>query len=199
METPSDRESVLRRFKLVLPKTFFHQAFLAPHDASVKGFKVSNCYHFIANMVIEVTSCLPENTVMAATTKKAWDEFRTEVGKRGYAIGGRELLALFENLVVVIPTENWGDLKDHESVIALADRLYSTSSLDPLIVSHPDGITNFREAAAHYYGKEPGALNPLDIPFKIYDPIETKAHLQALFPQEAKEVLKKTLEPYNFF
>ena len=199
MEEQPFQDAARRRFKLVFPKTFFSQAFLLPYDSSARGFKVANCYHFIANIVIEVTSCLPENSIMCATTQAAWDEFGAEVSKRGYAVGGRELLSLFQNMIVVIPTDKWGPLGDTESVVALADRLYATSSLDPLIVAHPDGVQNYRHAAARYYGKTPESFNPLDIPFKIYDPIETKAHLQAIFPREAEDVLRKTQPPYNVF
>ncbi|HEY1198586.1 MAG TPA: hypothetical protein VGG32_07665 [Thermoplasmata archaeon] len=199
MEATSSNELERRRFKLVLPKTFFDQAFLVPHDSTVHGFKASNCYHFIANLVIEVTACLPENSLMAATTQRAWDEFSTKVRGRQFSLGGEGLLTVFQNLVVVIPTENWGALDDIESMIALADRLYATSSLDPLIVVNEESVNNYREAAARYYGKAPAQMNPLDVPFKIYNPIETKAHLQAIFPQEAKDVLKKTVPPYNIF
>jgi hypothetical protein len=199
METAIPNEAQRRRLKLVLPKSFFDQTFLLPHDSSAHAFKVANCYHFIANLVIEVTSCLPENSLMAATTEKAWLEFSTAVGTRDYAVGGKELLALFKNMIVVVPTENWGPLSDHESVIALADRLYATSSLDPMIVTNEDSVQNYRDAAARYYGKDPKRMDPLGIPFKIYDPVETKAHLQAIFQLEATDVLKKTLPPYNVF
>jgi hypothetical protein len=199
METPIPNEAQRRRLKLVLPKSFFDQTFLILPDATAHAFKVANCYHFIVNLVIEVTSCLPENSLMAATTEKAWAEFSRAIEKREYALGGKELLAIFKNMIVVVPTENWGPLSDHEAVIALADRLYATSSLDPMIVTNEDSVQNYREAAATYYGKEPKRMDPLEIPFKIYDPVETKAHLQAIFQVEATDVLKKTLPPYNVF
>ncbi len=194
--TADDRR---RRLKLVLPKSFFHQAFLSPHDSSVAGFKRSNCYHFIANLVIEVTSCLPENNVMACTTDKAWEEFEGDLAGASYIIGGNDLLTVFHNMFVVVRTVDWGSLNESDSVIALADRLYSTSSMDPIIVVDPDRMPNFRASAARFYGKDEEPDKPLDIPFKMYDPMETKAHLQAVFSDETKAVVGRTLPPWNVF
>ncbi|HXY47783.1 MAG TPA: hypothetical protein VEK13_07830, partial [Thermoplasmata archaeon] len=108
-------------------------------------------------------------------------------------------LTLFQNMFVVVPTEIWGNLNEVESVIALAHRLYETSSLDPILVVDPDRMANFRESAAKYYGEDTAPGAPLDLPFKMYDPIETKAHLQAVFPEEARDVLRKTEPPWNVF
>jgi hypothetical protein len=199
MEEDPPLEAQRRRLKLVLPKTFFDQAFLLPHDNSARGFKVSNCYHFIANLVIEVTSCLPENHLMAATTKKAWEDFATRIGGAEFIFGGKALLTLFQNMFVVVPTEEWGSLTEIDSVIALAHRLYETSSLDPILVVDPARMPNFRESAARYYGEDPTPGAPLDLPFKMYDPIEAKAYLQAVFPDQTKDVLRKTEAPWNVF
>lgn len=199
MDDGSSIDDRRRRLKFVLPKTFFHQAFLSPHDSSAAGFKRSNCYHFIANLVIEVTSCLPENNVMAATTDKAWEEFGRELTGASYVIGGRDLLTVFQNMFVVVRTVDWGNLNEADSVIALADRLYSTSSMDPIIVVDPDRMPNFRASAARFYGKDEKPGRQLDLPFKMYDPMETKAHLQAVFPEDAKAVLAKTPSEWNVF
>ncbi len=184
---------------LVLPKTFFDQTFLLPNDSSAAGFKITNCYHFIANVVIEVTACLPENNVMAATSAKAFDEFSRGLRTKSLARGAEELLEVFRNLVVIIPTESMRGLGDMESMIALADRLHATSSLDPLVVANQDSLDNYRLEAAKYYGKNPKKFGPLDIPFKVFDPIETKGYLQAIFPQQSQDVLKKTGPPFNAF
>ena len=199
MPEPTHPGEEERSLILVLPGTFFDQTFLLPHDSSVAGFKVTNCYHFIANVIIEVTASLPENTVMAATSAKAFDAFSGELRKKSFASGAEDLLRVFRNLVVIIPTESMNALGDLESMIALADRLYATSSLSPLVVANQDGLDNFRTAAAKYYGKDPIRFGPQDIPFKILDPVETKGFLQAAYPQESADVLRKTESPFNMF
>ncbi len=184
---------------LVLPGTFFHQTFLLPHDDTVAGFKVTNCYHFIANVIIEVTACLPESTFMAATSAKAFSEFSRKLRNGSFARGAEDLLRVFRNLVVVIPTESMNALGDMEAMIALADRLHATSSLDPLIVANQDSLDNYRTAAAKYYGKDQRRFVAQDIPFKILDPVETKGFLQAAYPQQSLDVLRKTAAPFNVF
>lgn len=197
METHSAAESDPFKLKLVLPKTFFSQAFLGPFEATAKAFRDASSYHFIANLVIEVTSCRPENSVMAATTQKVWDEFSVHVRKHGFVVGGEAFLRLFENMMVIVPTDNWGKLNETDSVIALADRLYSISKLDPLLVVNDESVENFRRAAAAFYGKDPDHIGSLDIPFKIYNPAQTVAYLQATFPKESIDVLAKTDPPFN--
>lgn len=199
MSDQSHPESKEKRLILVLPKTFFDSTFLLPRDSTAFGFKVANCYHFIANLVIEVTAALPENNVMAATSKRAFDEFSRGLQKKNFIRSGKELLDVFQNMLVIVPTESMNALGDVDSMVALADRLYATSSLDPLVVVNPDSVENYRLAAATYYGKDPKRFGLVDIPFKLFDPVETKVHLQAIFRAESEEVLRRTSTPWNVF
>ncbi len=92
-----------------------------------------------------------------------------------------------------------GALGDIESMIALADRLYETSSLDPLIVVKSESIPNYREGAEKYYKVKPKHLGSWSVPFKIFDPIETKTYLQGVYPKESRDILGRTESPFNVF
>jgi hypothetical protein len=183
---------------LVLPATFFHRT-LVVASGGVQGFKEQNCYHFIANLLIEVTAGLPENSQMAVTSKKAFDELTSSLDRKQLVRGADELLEIFRNLVVIIPTASINALGDCESMIAIADRLNASSSYDPVIIANADGMDNYRAAAAKYYRIDPARFSSLDMPFKILDPREAKVYLEAKFPQESAEVLRRTDPPFRMF
>jgi hypothetical protein len=183
---------------LVLPGTFFYRT-LVVMQGGPGSFKEQNCYHFIANLLIEVTAGLPENRQMAVTSRKAFDEFTAGLHGKPLVKGADELLEIFQNLVVIISTSSINALGDCESMIAIADRLNASSSYDPVIVANADGMDNYRAAAAKYYGIELAEFSSLDLPFKVFDPREAKVYLEAKFPQESVEVLKRTDPPYRMF
>ncbi|MCI4363544.1 MAG: hypothetical protein L3K13_04485 [Thermoplasmata archaeon] len=183
---------------LVLPATFFHRTLLITHGGA-GAFKEQNCYHFIANLLIEVTAGLPENRQMAVTSERAFDELEASLVDRALVRGAPELLEIFRNLVVIISTASINALGDCESMIAIADRLNASSSYDPVIVANADGMENYRAAAAKYYGIDPKGFSSLDIPFKILDPREAKVYLEAKYPLESLEVLKRTDLPFRMF
>ncbi len=188
-----------RTLILILPKTFFDQSFLLPFDNSPSGFKVTNSYRFIANTLIEVTAGLPENTVMAATSLSAFDSFGKELEKKSLATEAKEVLALFRNMVVIVPTESMNALNEVDSMIALADRMGTTSCLDPVIVIHPKSAEKYRRAIASYYGTPAGKPRPSAQTFRVLEPAEAKVLLEVTFPEETRIVLTRTAAPFNIF
>jgi hypothetical protein len=102
-------------------------------------------------------------------------------------------------MVVIIPEASINALGDCESMIAIADRLNTSSSYEPVIVANAGSKENYRAAAAKFYGIDTRKLTALDMPFKVFDPHEAKIYLEAKFPAESAEVLKRTDPPFRIF
>lgn len=185
---------------LVLPNTFFNNAFLMPTKiTTVKDFNEQNHYRFIANLIIEVSASLPENRNLSVTSSAVFDEFKKKVLIRGLQRGAEEILTILNGMIFIVNVESINKLGDQESMIAIANRLYDSSTYDPIIIINPDSRENYTESARRFYGNGDNKEIDLDIPFKMFDPREAKGFLEAKFPSESKQVLQRTPQPYRIF
>lgn len=180
---------------LVLPNTFFHNSFRA-FDGYEQGDmdKLKYC-RFVANLIIELSSVLPENKYIAATSSKAFGEFATklESDKEEFFLASEDLIGLFERMIYIISEESINKLSDEESMIAIADRLYSASNYEPIIIVNGESRHNFLKAAQTYYRLSGNVELVADnIPFKLYDPHEAKAFLEGRYSVECKKVIERT-------
>lgn len=184
---------------LILPKQFFVDAFIASRGSdNVDDYIEQNHYRFIANLIIEVSSSLPEYKNMAVTTSKALNDFTTLLSSKQLALGSADILSILKGLMYVVDTPSINNLGDQESMIAVADKLYVSSDYDPVIIINPNSRDNYREAAKRYYQNNNGQdVDP--VAFKIYDPRQTKAFLEARFPNESKQTINRTPSPFRVF
>jgi hypothetical protein len=184
---------------LVLPKTFFANAFLSSRGTeSVNDYIEQNHYRFIANLIIEVTSSFPEYRSMAVTTSTALKDFNKLLEHEDLALGSKQILTILEGIMYIEKDLSINKLGDQESMIAIADKLYVSSNTEPVIVINPDSRENYREAAERYYKnnrKHPATT----LPFKIYDPRQTKGFLDARYPKESELTIKRTPSPFSVF
>ena len=145
----------------------------------------------IANVIINVSASFPGYKKMAVTSITALNEFNDILRRKQLSIGSDEIIMILKELTYTVDTPSINNLSSHESMIAIADKLYSSSDYDPVIVVNPAGRENYTEAASRYYQNNHGKeLSPL--PFKIYDPRQTKTFLETIYPDECEEILKRT-------
>ncbi len=87
----------------------------------------------MALFIIELQSELPIDKRIAATSRRALTSFMDKMKQEQaqYSIGGENLLKFFENMLLVEEDKGLNALSDDESVIAVADKLHSTSITPP--------------------------------------------------------------------
>jgi hypothetical protein len=186
-----------RKTILVLSKQFFVDTFLSERGTNVNDFIEQNHYLFIANLTVEMWASLPDNGPVATTTSKAMDDFRNLLIRKQLNLTLDEILRILKGPMYVIEDESINRLNDRESMIAIADRLYVSSNYDPIIVINPSTRENYKTAVKDYYkNNDPIRDSP---PFKIYDPRKAKAFLEAKFPYESSQVIRRTKEQNQVF
>lgn len=184
---------------LVLPKHFFVNAFIAERGSdTITDYVEQNHYRFIANVIIEVSASFPEYKSMVVTTSTAISEFDQLLSRRQLSLGSDEILRILKEIIYVVDTPSINKLSAYESMIAIADKLYVSSAYEPVVVINPNSRENYKEAAKNYYGNH-GGYEKDSLPFKIYDPRQTKAFLETIFPNESAMTIKRTPQPFCVF
>ena len=187
-----------KRTILVLPKTFFVNAFFPDRSSNTVNFVEQNNYRFIANVIIEVSANLPEYQQVAITSKNALDSLKKLLNKKKLILQSHEIETILQGTIHIVNSESINRLNDQESMIAIADRLYESSDYDPIIVINPSSKSNYLQSYENYNRNNNGNSKN-NMPFKLFDPRETKRHLEELYPNESKKIIDSMREPFNVF
>ena len=187
-----------KRTILVLPKPFFVDAFFPDRSSNTVDFVEQNNYQFIANVIIEVSANLPEYQQVAITSKNALDSLKKLLNKKKLILQSNEIETILQGTIHIVNSESINRLNDQESMIAIADRLYESSNYDPIIVINPSSKSNYLQSYENYNRNNNGNSKN-NMPFKLFDPRETKRHLEELYPNESKKIIDSMREPFNVF
>ena len=187
-----------KRTILVLPKPFFVDAFFPDRSSNTVDFVEQNNYQFIANVIIEVSANLPEYQQVAITSKNALDSLKKLLNKKKLILQSHEIETILQGTIHIVNSDSINRLNDQESMIAIADRLYESSNYDPIIVINPSSKSNYLQSYDNYNTNNNGNSKN-NMPFKLFDPRETKIHLEETYPNESKRVNDSMREPFNVF
>ena len=187
-----------KRTILVLPKPFFVDAFFPDRSSNTVNFVEQNNYRFIANVIIEVSANLPEYQQVAITSKNALDSLKKLLNKKKLILQSHEIETILQGTIHIVNSDSINRLNDQESMIAIADRLYESSNYDPIIVINPSSKSNYLQSYENYNRNNNGNSKN-NMPFKLFDPRETKRHLEELYPNESKKIIDSMREPFNVF
>lgn len=155
---------------LVLCHTFFHTAF-RPQIEDIKDVDVWKANQFLANFIIEMGAEKPGHCI-AFTTNKIFEEFSKKLIEEKKSPRIYEMVGIISNLVYQAGSPEINKLKNEEGALAMADKLYSASRYDPILVTNMvDGMKE--EANKFYEGKEP--------PFNIRSPESTNYILEGRY------------------
>ncbi|MCL4356466.1 MAG: hypothetical protein M1460_01170 [Candidatus Thermoplasmatota archaeon] len=187
-----------KRTILVLPKPFFVDAFFPDRSSNTVNFVEQNNYRFIANVIIEVSANLPEYQQVAITSKNALDSLKKLLNKKKLILQSHEIETILQGTIHIVNSDSINRLNDQESMIAIADRLYESSDYDPIIVINPSSKSNYLQSYENYNRNNNGNSKN-NMPFKLFDPRETKRHLEELYPNESKKIIDSMREPFNVF
>ncbi len=171
---------------LVLCHSFFNDAFRVQRPVDAMKFKIWSASRFVANFIIEKQAELPESSSFAITSKKVFDDFAFRFHGDEPSAKQIETVEILRNSIYVVDRSSINNLSIDESVFVISDTLYSRSNYAPILVSN---IPKKRvKAEAFYHKRDPQA----EIPFPIYDVIETEAYLRGRFPELFKLVDERT-------
>ncbi len=162
---------------LVLCHSFFHDAFRPQRPVDAEKFKIWMSSRFVANLIIEKQSELPEGSTFAVTSKQVFDSFALKFYEENPSAKQKDIVDILRNAIYVIDRPSVRTLSIDDSVFVICDTLYSFSNYAPILVS--DIPKKMEKAEDFYHKKDPAAR----IPYPIYSVAEAEFFLRGRFPE----------------
>ncbi len=175
-----------RKSILVLHHTFFHDAFRYYPNYSMENYEGLKHTRFIARYIIEVGSEIPESEYQAITSKRVLDEFGEKFKSSLKTAGAIKFLEIMSGLIFYVNDVAINSLNLDEGVIAIADKLFSTSPVEyePVLIVNPSAKNNLVKKVLKFYQATLGKkFTDKNIPFLILDSKEAVLFLEARYPQ----------------
>jgi hypothetical protein len=162
---------------LVLHHTYLHDAFRDYPNFNMDRFDELKSCRFVARFIIEKQT---DNTSIevAITSDKVYKAFIEKFKTTEKTAGAYRFLQILDKLIIKVDTPDIIKLDEEEGVIAIADKIFSTSSdYEPIIVITKSARDNFLNKAEEFYRatlKEKFTV----IPFRILTVEEAQPFLE---------------------
>ena len=182
----------------VLHKTILHDSFRYYPEFKMENIDEVRRTRFIFRFIIERQAELPDNQYMAFTSKPVFEAFIKAFKFGEKLVGSGEIIPLLANTVYRVDEEPINSLSEDESVIAIADKVYSLSgnNYETVLVCNPSCKANLlRDILAFYQAKLGKTFKEKDIPFRFYDSKEAEAYIEGKFPEISKLIKNKRTSP----
>ena len=172
----SEREPIL-----VLCHSILHNAFRGYPNFKIETVSSFFSARAILNFIIERQAELPEGQFIAVTSKKVFNSFLEAFQLESKSGERYEMVELLRSIIFIVPDDVINELNIDETVIALADILYTRSKYKPVILV--TDISSKREMVEKFYIDSLGdrVFKEKGIPFEIYDTSQTLIFLKARF------------------
>ncbi len=185
MDGAYPKDDKVRDTVLILPDTFFNECFLDyGKDLGSTRMRDLAWATIVGEFILIRKAFYPQLTI-AATTEKAFREFKKKIEGKDRNIGALSLSSL-EDAIFNNKDVGVNSLELEQSLFAVANDMYKENNQNPIIVVRPEAVEKWRTTYSDQFYAE-----HKDTKYKVdaYNLRETLIHIKTRYPEEYKRAL----------